>query len=105
MESVSDWDNANTGVDVLPLRACSSMLMAFRERRHRFKTGSSLRRRTGQPDTSRRVRAANRLMNRFSMMRLVQPPKGAQAVGASVGLLTASGGGVAGHWLPTGRVV
>ena len=30
------------------------------------------------------------------MMRLVQPPKGAQAVGASVGLLTASGGGVAG---------
>ena len=62
MESVSDWDNAaaedgnwDTGVDVLPLRACSSLLMAFRERRHRFKTGSSLRRRTGQPDTSRGV--------------------------------------------------
>ena len=51
-----------TGVDVLPLRACSSLLMAFRERRHRFKAGSSLRRRTGQPDTSRLVRAANRLM-------------------------------------------
>ena len=30
------------------------------------------------------------------MMRLVQPPKGAQTVGASVGLLTATGGGVAG---------
>ena len=85
-----------TGVDVLPLRACSSLLMAFRERRHRFETGSSLCRRTGQPDTSRWVRAANRLMNRFSMVRLAQPPKGAQALGASVGLFTASGGGVAG---------
>ena len=48
-------DDAATGRDVLPFKARSSLLMAFRDRRQMFKTGSFLSGRTGQRDYSHSV--------------------------------------------------
>ena len=68
--------DAASGVAVLPFKAWSSLFTAFRDPRQIFRTGSSLRLRAGQPDFSRRVRAAIRRVKRRSMTRLTQQPEG-----------------------------
>ena len=88
---------------MLPFKAWSSLLMAFRDRRQMFRTGSSLRGRTGQLDFSRRIRVAIRRKKRFSRARFEQQLEDALALGATVGPFTSNvvgGGGPTDHWLP-----
>ena len=75
---------------MLPLKAWSSLSMAFRDRRQMFRTGISLRGRTGQPNFSRRVRVAIRRMKRFSRARFEQKPEDTLALGATAGPFTSN---------------
>ena len=95
---------AEADEDVLPFVTWGPCRWLFRDRRQMLKTVSSLRGRTKQPDYSRRVRPASRLMGRSSMVKFAQPPEDALTQGVTVGPFSSNivGGGVGGPIDPGG---